>query len=145
MTFGLRTMSPIFPLSHDDYRLQSCLGANEECSNNHHRKHHAPAARGRSHQGPLRLRHRWATIGDSSRSAFGSNISFSSGWISSRAASKLRSFSCSTPAIFLMTVTRIEKAPRRGLLLERARYVVILVAAALLGAYLHANHKDDSY
>ncbi|MDA9491625.1 hypothetical protein [Bradyrhizobium sp. CCBAU 11361] len=51
----------------------------------------------------------------------------------------------STPAIFLVTVTRIERDPKARLTLERARYVVILVAAALLGAYLHANHKDDSY
>ncbi|MCW2223172.1 putative permease [Bradyrhizobium japonicum] len=51
----------------------------------------------------------------------------------------------STPAIFLATVTRIEKNPKARLILERARYVVILVAAALLGAYLHAHHKDQSY
>ncbi|MCK1709078.1 MULTISPECIES: hypothetical protein [unclassified Bradyrhizobium] len=51
----------------------------------------------------------------------------------------------STPAIFLATVTRIDKYPKARLILERARYIVILVAAALLGAYLHANHKDDSY
>lgn len=51
----------------------------------------------------------------------------------------------STPAIFLATVTRIEKNPKARLILERARYVVVLVAAALLGAYLHANHKDHSY
>ncbi|TFV37104.1 hypothetical protein E4K66_20600 [Bradyrhizobium frederickii] len=51
----------------------------------------------------------------------------------------------STPAIFLATVTRIQKNPKARLILERARYVVVLVAAALLGAYLHANHKDDSY
>lgn len=51
----------------------------------------------------------------------------------------------STPAIFLVTVTRIQKNPKARLILERARYVVVLVAAALLGAYLHANHKDDSY
>ncbi|MET4239252.1 hypothetical protein [Bradyrhizobium sp. RT10b] len=51
----------------------------------------------------------------------------------------------STPAIFLATVTRIEKNPKARLILERARYVVVLVAAALLGAYLHANHKDQSY
>ncbi|MCK1475010.1 hypothetical protein IVB27_09410 [Bradyrhizobium sp. 197] len=51
----------------------------------------------------------------------------------------------STPAIFLVTVTRIEKNPKARLILERARYVVVLVAAALLGAYLHANHKDESY
>lgn len=51
----------------------------------------------------------------------------------------------STPAIFLATVTRIEKDPKARLILERARYIVILVAAALLGAYLHANHKDESY
>jgi hypothetical protein len=51
----------------------------------------------------------------------------------------------STPAIFLVTVTRIEKNPKARLVLERARYIVILVAAALLGAYLHANHKDQSY
>ncbi|MEY9281665.1 hypothetical protein [Bradyrhizobium yuanmingense] len=51
----------------------------------------------------------------------------------------------STPAIFLVTVTRIERNPKARLILERARYVVILVAAALLGAYLHANHKDTSY
>ncbi|MEY9605320.1 hypothetical protein ABIF74_010012 [Bradyrhizobium japonicum] len=51
----------------------------------------------------------------------------------------------STPAIFLATVTRIEKSPQARLILERARYIVVLVAAALLGAYLHANHKDDSY
>ena len=51
----------------------------------------------------------------------------------------------STPAIFLVTVTRIEKNPKARLILERARYIVILVAAALLGAYLHAHHKDDSY
>ncbi|MBB4379381.1 hypothetical protein [Bradyrhizobium sp. SBR1B] len=51
----------------------------------------------------------------------------------------------STPAIFLATVTRIEKDPKARLILERARYVVILVAAALLGAYLHANHNDNSY
>lgn len=51
----------------------------------------------------------------------------------------------STPAIFLATVTRIEKNPKARLILERVRYVAILVAAALLGAYLHANHKDDTY
>lgn len=51
----------------------------------------------------------------------------------------------STPAIFLITMTRIEKDPRVRLILERARYIVILVAATLLGAYLHANHKNDSY
>ncbi|MBB4257726.1 hypothetical protein [Bradyrhizobium sp. CIR3A] len=51
----------------------------------------------------------------------------------------------STPAIFLATVTRIQKNPKARLILERARYVVVLVAAALLGAYLHANHKDESY
>lgn len=51
----------------------------------------------------------------------------------------------STPAIFLATVTRIQKNPKARLILERARYVVVLVAAALLGAYLHANHKDGSY
>ncbi|WP_247316395.1 hypothetical protein [Bradyrhizobium sp. 141] len=51
----------------------------------------------------------------------------------------------STPAIFLATVTRIEKSPKARLILERARYIVVLVAAALLGAYLHANHKDQSY
>lgn len=51
----------------------------------------------------------------------------------------------STPAIFLATVTRIQKNPKARLILERARYAVVLVAAALLGAYLHANHKDDSY
>ncbi|MET4017192.1 hypothetical protein [Bradyrhizobium sp. S3.2.12] len=50
-----------------------------------------------------------------------------------------------TPAIFLATVPRIQKNPKARLILERARYVVILVAAALLGAYLHANHKDNSY
>lgn len=51
----------------------------------------------------------------------------------------------STPAVFLATVTRIQKNPKARLILERARYVVVLVAAALLGAYLHANHKDNSY
>lgn len=51
----------------------------------------------------------------------------------------------SIPAIFLATVTRIQKSPKARLIFERARYVVVLVAAALLGAYLHANHKDDSY
>lgn len=51
----------------------------------------------------------------------------------------------STPAIFLATVSHIEKNPKARLILERARYLVVLVAAALLGAYLHANHKDDSY
>lgn len=51
----------------------------------------------------------------------------------------------STPAIFLATVPRIQKNPKARLILERARYVVVLVAAALFGAYLHANHKDDSY
>jgi hypothetical protein len=51
----------------------------------------------------------------------------------------------STPAIFLATVTRVEKVPKARLILERTRYIVILIAAALLGAYLQANHKDDSY
>ncbi|EJN07503.1 hypothetical protein PMI42_07785 [Bradyrhizobium sp. YR681] len=51
----------------------------------------------------------------------------------------------STPALFLATVTRIEKNPKARVILERARYIVILIAAALLGAYLHANHKDNSY
>lgn len=51
----------------------------------------------------------------------------------------------STPAIFLATVTRIQRNPKARLILERARYVVVLVVAALLGAYLHATHKDDSY
>lgn len=51
----------------------------------------------------------------------------------------------STPAIFLATVPRIQKSLKARLILERARYVVVLVAAALLGAYLHANHKDGSY
>lgn len=51
----------------------------------------------------------------------------------------------SAPAIFLVTVTRIEKNPKARLILEQARYIVILVVAALLGAYLHAIQKDDSY
>ncbi len=51
----------------------------------------------------------------------------------------------STPAIFLATVTRIEKDPKARLFVERFRYVVILAAAALLGAYLHAAHKEQSY
>lgn len=51
----------------------------------------------------------------------------------------------STPAIFLATVTRLQKYPKARLILERARYVVVLVAAALLGAYLHATYKDESY
>lgn len=51
----------------------------------------------------------------------------------------------STPAIFLATVTCVEKHPKARLILERARYIVILAVAVLLGAYLHANHKDDSY
>lgn len=51
----------------------------------------------------------------------------------------------SIPVIFLTTVPRIRKSTRARLILERSRYVVVLVAAALLGAYLHANHKDDSY
>lgn len=51
----------------------------------------------------------------------------------------------STPVIFLATVTRIEKNHIARLFLERARYIVILVVAVLLGAYLHANHKDQSY
>lgn len=51
----------------------------------------------------------------------------------------------STPAIFLATVTRIEKNPIARLILERVRYIVVLVVAVLLGAYLHANHKDQSY
>ncbi|MDA9512133.1 hypothetical protein XI04_03485 [Bradyrhizobium sp. CCBAU 11430] len=51
----------------------------------------------------------------------------------------------STPAVFLATVPRIQKNPKARLILERARYVAVLVAAALLGAYLHANHTDDSY
>lgn len=51
----------------------------------------------------------------------------------------------STPLIFLATVTRIQKYPKARLILERARYVVVLVAAVLLGAYLHATHKDQSY
>src|SRR5438309_3867501 len=51
----------------------------------------------------------------------------------------------STPAVFLATVTRIQKDPKARLILERARYVVVFVAAALLGAYLQANHKDEAY
>ncbi|MCA1544155.1 hypothetical protein I6F18_29885 [Bradyrhizobium sp. NBAIM32] len=51
----------------------------------------------------------------------------------------------STPAIFLATVTCIQKTPKARLILERARYVVVLVVAALLGAYLHARHDSDSY
>ena len=48
----------------------------------------------------------------------------------------------STPAIFLMTLSRVEKDPKARLIVDHARYIVILAAAVLLGAYLHAPHED---
>lgn len=39
----------------------------------------------------------------------------------------------STPAIFLVTVIRIERDPKARLILERARYIVILVARPCSG------------
>ena len=51
----------------------------------------------------------------------------------------------SIPVVFFLTMSRVEKDPRARLLVERVRYIVILAAAGLLGAYLHANHKDQSY
>ncbi|MGY2902167.1 hypothetical protein [Bradyrhizobium sp. URHC0002] len=51
----------------------------------------------------------------------------------------------STPAIFLLVVHRFKKDPRVRMFVERIRYVVILAVAGLLGAYLHANHKDQSH
>jgi hypothetical protein len=96
------------------------LATTEERTNGQHREHRPKAARSRPHQVLNRL--------DIESSGI-------------RVAILL----VSTPAIFLVTVTRIEKNPKARLVLERARYIVILVAAALLGAYLHANHKDQSY
>lgn len=84
-------------------------------------------------------------FGASSRSAYGSNIKFSIGWISRSGSIRIAILLVSTPAIFLVTVTCIEKNPKARLVLEQARYIVILVVAALLGAYLHATHKDQSY
>ncbi|MCK1511382.1 hypothetical protein IVB22_02095 [Bradyrhizobium sp. 190] len=51
----------------------------------------------------------------------------------------------STVAIFWLTLNRVEKDPKARLIVDRARYIVILAAAVLLGAYLHATHKDQSY
>jgi hypothetical protein len=51
----------------------------------------------------------------------------------------------STVAVFWLTMHRFEKDSRVRTLVERVRYIVILAAAALLGAYLHATHKDQSY
>ncbi|PSO30911.1 hypothetical protein [Bradyrhizobium sp. MOS002] len=48
-------------------------------------------------------------------------------------------------ALFIYAGERLKKDPRVQRFVERIRYVVILAAAALLGAYLHANHKDESY
>ena len=51
----------------------------------------------------------------------------------------------STVAVFWLTMNRFEKDSRVRTFVERIRYIVILAAAALLGAYLHATHKDQSY
>lgn len=51
----------------------------------------------------------------------------------------------STVAIFWLTMHLFKRDSRVRLFVEQARYVVILAAAALLGAYLHATHKDQSY
>lgn len=48
-------------------------------------------------------------------------------------------------ALFIYAGERLKKDQRVQRFVEQIRYVVILAAAALLGAYLHANHKDDSY
>jgi hypothetical protein len=45
----------------------------------------------------------------------------------------------STIAVFWLTMHRLEKDPRVQALVEQVRYIVILVAAGLLGVYLHAN------
>jgi hypothetical protein len=45
----------------------------------------------------------------------------------------------STIAVFWLTMHRFEKDPRVRALVEQLRYVVILIAAGLLGAYFHAN------
>ena len=50
----------------------------------------------------------------------------------------------STPAIFLLTMGRFQKDARIRALVERVRYVVILAAAALLGAYMHGAYKGQS-
>jgi hypothetical protein len=51
----------------------------------------------------------------------------------------------STPAIFLLTMWQVQKHARIRALVEHVRYVVILAAAVLLGAYMHSAHKDQSY
>lgn len=51
----------------------------------------------------------------------------------------------STPVIFLLTMKRVNADARARTMVNRLRYVVILVAAAFLGAYIHATHKDQSY
>ncbi|AWL92639.1 hypothetical protein CIT37_10760 [Bradyrhizobium ottawaense] len=48
-------------------------------------------------------------------------------------------------ALFIYAGERLKKDQRVQRFVEQIRYVVILAAAVLLGAYLHANHKDDSY
>jgi hypothetical protein len=45
----------------------------------------------------------------------------------------------STIAVFWLTMHRFEKDTRVRELVEQIRYIVILVAAGLVGAYLHAN------
>jgi hypothetical protein len=51
----------------------------------------------------------------------------------------------STLVIFLLTAHRVESDPKVRLIVDRVRYIVILAAAVLLGAYLQAMHIDQSY
>lgn len=48
-------------------------------------------------------------------------------------------------ALFIYAGERLKRDQRVQRFVDQIRYAVILAAAALLGAYLHANHKDDSY
>lgn len=145
MTLGLRTMSPIFWLRHDDYRLQSILIGNEEPR----MTSTGSTAPKLDEDDPVKvlfdMASYWATIWSFIALCL---------WLEHQVLNRLDIewggiqfviLLVSTPAIFLTAVTRIEKTPKARLILERARYIVILIAAALLGAYLHASHKDDSY
>lgn len=58
---------------------------------------------------------------------------------------QIAALAVSAVAIFWLTMHRFKTDSRVRTFVEHVRYIVILAAAVLLGAYLHANHKDQSY
>jgi hypothetical protein len=144
MTFGLRTMSPIFPLRRDDYLLQLRPSFQGEAGMTS-TETTAPSAR---EPEPIKDLFDILSIGATLWGFVALSV-----WAECEAMAalgipetpRISLAGVSAIALFIYSSERLKKDQRVQKFVEQIRYVVILAAAALLGAYLHANHKDDSY